>query len=253
MNKLRGAVLAAAVLSLVCASNASAMPSGAGPLPPLLTVASTASLIDDAPVYAHAGGTKAFTTARADTSWTGSQTVLLIVGSARDSVGRLWLRVMLPIRPNGSSGWILGTHAELGTTATRVEISLNARALILRSAGRVVLRTRVVIGKPSTPTPRGLFAIYERADSGPGANIGPFALHLTAFSDVLHSYDGGPGRIAIHGRAGSLLADPLGSAASHGCVRISNAALLRVAQYAKPGTPVQIAYDWPKPPPGPAP
>ena len=108
------------------------------------------------------------------------------------------------------------------------------------------MTTRTVVGKRSTPTPRGQFAIYERADSPRGSNIGPFALHLTAFSDVLHSYDGGPGRIAIHGRSGSLLADPLGSAASHGCIRMSNSTLWRLAKFATPGTPVSIALGWPK-------
>ena len=112
------------------------------------------------------------------------------------------------------------------------------------------MTTRTVVGKRSTPTPRGQFAIYERAASPRGSNIGPFALHLTAYSDVLQSYDGGPGRIAIHGRAGSLLADPLGSARSHGCVRLSNSALKRLARFAKPGTPVTVARGWPNQPGG---
>ena len=203
-------------------------------------------MLNDAPVYASPGGSKAIATARADTAWTGSRAVLLITNSKIAADGRLWLKVMLPIRPNGSAGWILATQAKLGTTSARIEISLRARKLRLRVAGKTVMTTRTVVGKRSTPTPRGQFAIYERADSPRGANIGPFALHLTAFSDVLHSYDGGPGRIAIHGRSGSLLADPLGSAASHGCVRMSNSTLWRLAKFATPGTPVSIALGWPK-------
>jgi lipoprotein-anchoring transpeptidase ErfK/SrfK len=73
-----------------------------------------------------------------------------------------------------------------------------------------------------------------------GAAIGPWALHLTAFSRVLHSYDGGPGRVALHGRSGPLLADPLGSAASHGCVRMDNRVISRLARLAGAGTPVEI-------------
>ena len=128
----------------------------------------------------------------------------------------------------------------------RVEISIRARKLRLRLNGKIVMIMRTVVGKRSTPTPKGNFAIYERAPSEKGSNIGPFALHLTAFSNVLRSYDGGPGRIAIHGRSGSLLYDPLGSARSHGCVRISNSPLKRLAKFAKPGTPVSIAFGWPK-------
>ena len=207
-------------------------------------------MLNDAPVYASPGGSKAIATARADTAWTGSRAVLLITNSKIAADGRLWLKVMLPIRPNGSAGWILATQAKLGTTSARIEISLRARKLRLRVAGKTVMTTRTVVGKRSTPTPRGQFAIYERAASPRGSNIGPFALHLTAYSDVLQSYDGGPGRIAIHGRAGSLLADPLGSARSHGCVRLSNSALKRLSKYAGAGAPVTIARGWPNPPGG---
>ncbi|CAB4344334.1 unannotated protein [freshwater metagenome] len=249
MSRVRALLVGATLFAFVGTASASAMPSGAGPLPPGRTVASTATMLSDAPVYPRAGGgAKAIATARADTSWTGSQAVLLILRSQIDSSGRMWLKVALPVRPNGSAGWILGSHAQIGTTAARVEISLRARKLRLRVAGKTVITTSAVVGKSSTPTPVGNFAIYERADSPRGSNVGPFALHLTAFSDVLHSYDGGPGRIAIHGRAGSLLADPLGSAASHGCIRINNSTLRRLAKFARPGTPVTIARGWPTPP-----
>jgi lipoprotein-anchoring transpeptidase ErfK/SrfK len=97
-----------------------------------------------------------------------------------------------------------------------------------------------VIGKPSTPTPRGLFAVYERVRQPAGSELGPWALHLTAHSDTLFDYGGGPGRVALHGRSGPLLADPLGSAASHGCIRVDNAAIHWLAPHAGPGTPVLI-------------
>ena len=241
------------VLCAISPAVASAAPSGAGPQPPNRIFASTAELLSDAPVYSKPGGRKAFSVARMDTSWTGSTAVLLIARSATDSTGRLWLKLMLPVRPNGSAGWILAEHARIATTSARVEVSTRARKLRLRRGGRILFTTRVVVGKRSTPTPHGNFAIYERADSPKGSNVGPFALHLTAFSNVLQSYDGGPGRIAIHGRSGSLLADPLGSARSHGCVRLSNSALKLLARFAKPGTPVSIASGWPKPPAGPLP
>ncbi len=239
----------AALICLGAPAVASAAPASSDPLPPSARLASTATLLSDAPVYAKPGGGKAVTTARADTSWTGSRAVLLIAASRRDSSGRLWLKLILPVRPNGSAGWILATHARLATTTARVEISLRARKLRLRVAGKILFTTRAVVGKAATPTPRGSFAIYERGVSPRGSNIGPFALHLTAFSDVLHSYDGGPGRIAIHGRSGSLLADPLGSARSHGCIRLKNSTLKRLSRFAKPGTPVSIARGWPNLPP----
>jgi len=246
MSCARGLAIGATLLALGCPTAASAASATPLPQPPSGTLASTATLFSDAPVYARPGAGKVVTTARADTAWTGSQAVLLITNSTTAADGRLWLKLLLPTRPNGSEGWILADHAQISTTNARVEVSIRARKLRLRVAGKIVMTTRTVVGKRSTPTPRGNFAIYERADSARGANVGPFALHLTAFSDVLHSYDGGPGRIAIHGRSGSLLADPLGSARSHGCIRISNLPLNRLAKFAKPGTPVSIALGWPK-------
>lgn len=245
MSRAGKLALSAALVCLAAPAAALASPAAGDPSAPSSRLASVATLFSDAPVYAKPGGGKAVATARADTSWTGSRAVLLVAASKRDVSGRLWLKLMLPIRPNGSSGWILADHARISTTSSRVEISLRARKLRLRVAGKILFTTRVVIGKAATPTPRGIFAIYERAQSPRGSNIGPFALHLTAFSDVLQSYDGGPGRIAIHGRAGSLLADPLGSARSHGCIRLRNAALKLLAKYARAGAPVTIARGWP--------
>jgi len=246
MNRHRRLAFSVALFCLAAPATTFGASAPLPPQPPRAGLASTATLVSDAPVYARPGASKVVTTARADTAWTGSQAVLLITNSTTAADGRLWLKLLLPTRPNGSEGWILADHAQISTTKARVEVSIRARKLRLRVAGKVAMTTRTVVGKRSTPTPRGNFAIYERADSALGANVGPFALHLTAFSDVLHSYDGGPGRIAIHGRAGSLLADPLGSARSHGCIRISNSPLKRLAKFAKPGTPVSIALGWPK-------
>jgi lipoprotein-anchoring transpeptidase ErfK/SrfK len=112
--------------------------------------------------------------------------------------------------------------------------------LLLRNGG-VVDRWRAVVGKPSTPTPRGLFAVYERVrQPSPNDFDGTWALPLTAFSDVLRSFEGGPGQVAIHGRGGTSLLDPLGSARSHGCIRIDNSAIDVLARDVGEGTPVQI-------------
>lgn len=70
--------------------------------------------------------------------------------------------------------------------------------------------------------------------------LGPFALQLTAHSKMLRNYGGGPGRVAMHGRSGALLSDPLGSARSHGRVRMQNRIIRWLARRALPGTPVEI-------------
>ena len=98
---------------LVLTSVASA--SASDPRPPGRTQSSTATLISDAPVYKHPGDAKRIRIASAVTSWTWSRTVLLVLRSARDSRDRLWLKVLLPVRPNESAGWILAQHAKKAT------------------------------------------------------------------------------------------------------------------------------------------
>jgi lipoprotein-anchoring transpeptidase ErfK/SrfK len=164
---------------------------------------------------------------------------LLVLRSRLDRRGRRWLRVRLPERPNDRAGWILADHTRTRTTRWRVVISTGTRTVAVRRAGRLVRRFAAVVGTSATPTPHGLFAISERIRQGPGV-LGPWALHLTAHSQVLEDYGGGQGRVAIHGRSGALLADPLGSASSHGCIRIDNGAVSWVASRAIEGTPVII-------------
>jgi lipoprotein-anchoring transpeptidase ErfK/SrfK len=172
----------------------------------------------------------------------GGPVVLLVLGARRARNGITWLRVLLPQRPNGISGWIDSNLVELARTPWRIDVSLRARTVSLLHHGRVLDTWRAVVGKPSTPTPPGLYAIYERV-AQPSADdfLGTWALLLTAFSPVLHNFDGGPGEVAIHGRGGASLLDPLGSARSHGCIRIDNNAVDVLAADAAEGTPVQIS------------
>jgi lipoprotein-anchoring transpeptidase ErfK/SrfK len=102
----------------------------------------------------------------------------------------------------------------------------------------------VVIGAPTTPTPTGLFSIIGAWRSPPTAFLGSWILPLTAHSNALHEFDGGDGTVGIHGRGGASLLDPLGSARSHGCIRLANSAIdwlvhaIGAAQLA--GTPVWV-------------
>ena len=153
-----------------------------------------------------------------------------------------WVRVLLPTRPNGSSKWVNAERVRLVRTRWRVEVDRSARRLTLLRDGHARRTFDVVVGAPGTPTPTGRFAIYETArQPDPHGFLGPFALHLTGHSDVLDDFGGGPGRLAIHGRGGSSLADPLGSARSHGCIRIGNAAVRLLARVLAPGVPVVVS------------
>jgi lipoprotein-anchoring transpeptidase ErfK/SrfK len=172
-------------------------------------------------------------------SWNGGP-VVLAIAEVRDIDGVRWLRVRLPLRPNGSSGWLQEDSVEVRRLRYRVEVSRRARTLTLLRDGARVASTRVVIGAAATPSPTGTFAVLEVVRQPKGSLLGPWALHLTAHSTVLDNYGGGPGRVALHGRSGTLRRDPLGSARSHGCIRMPNAFVARLHDVAVEGTPVII-------------
>jgi lipoprotein-anchoring transpeptidase ErfK/SrfK len=217
---------------------AAAAPAVGGPTP---TVAWTATLTyPTAARSAPRRGARRIARVTTTAAWDGGPVGLLVLGARRDGAGHLWVRVQLPERPNGRAGWIDADYAKLSRTPWRIVIDRGRRRATAFRAGRPVRSWRVVVGKPSTPTPRGLFAVYERVRQSPGSELGPWVLQLTAHSNTLMNYGGGPGRVAMHGRSGPLLADPLGSARSHGCVRMQNRIVSWLAARARPGTPVEI-------------
>jgi lipoprotein-anchoring transpeptidase ErfK/SrfK len=169
---------------------------------------------------------------------------LLVVGRPREGADRCWLQVRLPWRPNHGYGWVDAAKVGVEQTPWRIAISTRRRTLTLYKAGERAGTVRVVVGKPSTPTPAGLFAVTWAIRWHPNAFLGSWVLELTAHSNVLQRFDGGDGTVGIHGRGGASLLDPLGSARSHGCVRLSNDSIdwlvRRIGVDGLPGTPVEV-------------
>jgi lipoprotein-anchoring transpeptidase ErfK/SrfK len=174
---------------------------------------------------------------------TGEPTTVPVIGALTGSDGVRWLRVMLPGRPNGSTGWIVQQGTSESTTSWRLVVDLAARRVRVYSAGHVVRTFQAVVGKPSTPTPTGEFFVQETLQMEPGEAGGPFALALSARSNVLQEFEGGPGQIAIHGRGN--LGGTLGAAESHGCIRLATASIDWLAARIGPGTPVMIYQGTP--------
>jgi lipoprotein-anchoring transpeptidase ErfK/SrfK len=179
--------------------------------------------------------------------WGGGQVQLMVLDSVevvrdarRPRDERVWIKVRLPRRPNDATGWVPADHVQLRRIRHRIEIGVAQRRARLLRDGKVVRSFPVVVGKPATPTPQGLLAVNEIIRQPASGILGPWALHLTAHSNVLYDFGGGPGRTAIHGRSGELLADPLGTARSNGCIRIPNEEIARLARTVVPGTPVRI-------------
>jgi lipoprotein-anchoring transpeptidase ErfK/SrfK len=172
---------------------------------------------------------------------TGEQTTLPVIGHSSGPGGARWLQVMLPGRPDGSTGWIAQSATHRLTTGWRILVDLATRRVRVYRDGRTVRTFQAVVGKPSTPTPTGQFFVEETVQMEPGQAGGPLALALSARSNVLQEFEGGPGQIAIHGR--NNLGGTLGAAESHGCIRLATTSIDWLAARIGPGTPVKIYGD----------
>lgn len=202
--------------------------------------ATIAKVVVAADVLRTPGGSRVWR-APTQTPWGRNPTRLLVLRCATDTAGRKWLRVLLPVRPNGAAGWIRADYVLLARSTYSIEIRTQDAEVSIYRASRLIRRFGAVVGAPSTPTPDGLFATYDPVSQPrPGGFIGPWVLHLTGHSDVLDDFGGGPGRVAIHGRGGASLRVPLGSAASHGCIRVDNDVISWLAHTVPSGTPVVI-------------
>jgi len=169
---------------------------------------------------------------------TGTQTVLPVLDHATTKGGVRWLRVLVPGRPNGRKGWIKQRGTEPATTSWHVVARTSSRRVRVYRRGRLVRSFAAVVGKPSTPTPHGRFFVEESVRMLPGSAGAPYALALSARSNVLQEFEGGPGQIAVHGVAN--LGGTPGTAISHGCVRLANQHIRWMAARVGPGVPVTI-------------
>jgi lipoprotein-anchoring transpeptidase ErfK/SrfK len=169
---------------------------------------------------------------------TGERTTLPVLAQTTDRHHQHWLKVMLPGRPNSSTGWIKQAGTQSRSTGWYIHISLAARRLWIYYRRALIRTFPVVVGKPSTPTPTGRFFVEETVIMPAQEPGGPFALALSARSNVFQQFDGGPGQIAIHGR--DLLGGTPGQAQSHGCIRLTTPDIDWLAARVAPGAPVTI-------------
>jgi len=174
---------------------------------------------------------------------TGTRTTLPVLDHTKDAQGRSWLRVRLPGRTLGRkrpprTGWISATHAESVVTAWHIVVDVDARRVVMYHDGRRRRSYRVIVGSPTTPTPRGEYFVEENVRLSKALVGAPFALALSARSNVLQEFAGGPGQIALHGMGN--IGGRLGTAASHGCVRLDRKAITWLAAQIRPGVPVTI-------------
>jgi L,D-transpeptidase catalytic domain len=167
----------------------------------------------------------------------GTATALPVTGRRSGRRGGLWLRVTLPVLPNGTSGWV--RRRALGAfeiSRHRLVVDLDRRRLTLLARGRVVLSAPAGVGEPSWPTPRGTFLVRNRLEGFVNPAYGPVAFGTSARSPTLTDWPAG-GFVGIHG---TNRPDLIPGRVSHGCVRLRNPDMLRLARLMPVGTPIEI-------------
>ncbi|HEU4681567.1 MAG TPA: L,D-transpeptidase [Gemmatimonadales bacterium] len=226
-----GSVLITAVFACAFVAPAAAAPTPANqPLVALLHdhVARTAP-------SAHAGRIESVAARR---PLTRVRTVLPVLARANSRKRGSWLQVRLPGRPNSHKGWISTNRTRLTSTYWRIAVKLSTRRLTVYFGDSVRRQFRVVVGKASTPTPRGVFFIEEALALSSHEAGGPYALATSARSNVFQEFEGGPGQIGIHGT--SNLSGAPGTAVSHGCIRLDTPAITWLARRVGAGVPLRI-------------
>jgi lipoprotein-anchoring transpeptidase ErfK/SrfK len=168
----------------------------------------------------------------------GFVTVFGVVGEVlgRDCAP-VWYRVQLPLRPNGSTGYVQASAVRVVPLRTRIEVDLSDRLIEVFRGGRRILRTVAGVGRAGTETPTGRFYVNQLLLSGnPDGVFGPGAIGISAFAPRLgHWPQGGP--IAIHGTDQPVT---IGRAASLGCLRVANSIVFWFFRNVPAGTPVLI-------------
>lgn len=201
-------------------------PTGPGHL--VATAPAASASVD---VHAEPGG--AVSTSLANPTATGAPLTFLALESAGD-----WLRVLVPVRPNGTTGWVRAGDVDLTRTHLRVEVRLSRHQITVYEGDRPIVREPIGVGTTDTPTPGGLFFLTELIrPPDPAGPYGAYAFGLSGYSETLTSFGGGDGVIGIHGTNDP---DSLGNDVSHGCIRVSNEAITTMASLLPLGTPVSI-------------
>jgi len=162
--------------------------------------------------------------------------IVLVIGERARPDG-LWVHVRLPVLPNSLTGWVrrgaLGGYRFLHT---HLVVDRARLAATLYRNGQNVFSAPIGIGGPESPTPAGEFYIRDRLSGFGDPFYGPVAFGTSARSAVLTDWPGG-GFIGIHGTNEPAL---IPGRISHGCVRLRNRDILKLARLMPVGTPVTI-------------
>lgn len=149
-----------------------------------------------------------------------------------------WDQVLLPTRPNGSTGWISLSNPTIETAHTPYQIVVDRAAfrLQLLRDGQQLGEWTVGIGKPEAETPAGrTFVLASIQDSR--QTFSPVILPLGIHSASHETFGGGPGTVGIHGWPTDTV---FGHPSSDGCIRVPAGGLRILSTEVPIGTPVLI-------------
>ena len=164
----------------------------------------------------------------------GTPTVLAVTEGPRQG----WAQVMIPGRPNGSTGWVRAADVEFFVVDSLIVVDLSDRMLWLEVDGKRLLTTEVGIGSVHNPTPTGYYFVTDNVSlADPSGPWGPHALGISARSEVITEFNGGDGIIGIHGTNNP---SSIGGNISLGCVRLPNDVITELHQRVPLGTIVEI-------------
>lgn len=154
-----------------------------------------------------------------------------------------WFEVYLPVRPNGSTGWIQADDVTIASTEFSIEVSLVDFELTVFEGSEEVLSSPIGVGREDRPTPGGVYFIRELLQPpDPSGVYGPYAYGLSGYSPVLDEFNGGEAIIGVHGTDEPEL---IGEYVSSGCVRLPNDTITEIVmEIGLPlGTPVYISDE----------
>lgn len=183
-------------------------------------------------VYRRPGSGHPFTTFKGGNGY--GQPRVFLVAKRRPG----WEKVYLPMRPDGVTGWIRDRSVSLAYDTYGLVVSLGQHRLRLYNDGKLELTTKAGVGRSVSATPTGVyFLVMLLKQPDPNGVYGPYAFGTSAFSNVYYHFGGGPGEIGLHGTD-----DPkrLGTNVSHGCIRVANGVITRLAKLLPLGTPIVI-------------
>ena len=225
--------LAAALGALACAAPAAS----AQRLSDERTVTRYANAVERGPVLRNASWTSDVVGRLRFETEDGPLETYLALKRAVDRYGNEWIRIRLPGRPNGRTGWVEADDlGPLFTVRTMLLVDRGALRATLFRRGEEIWTSPIGVGTANTPTPAGRFWIRSRLRNLRGGTVyGPWAFGTAAYS-VLTDWPGG-GVVGIHGTDQPWL---LPGRVSHGCVRVPNRAIRQLARLLPIGTPVRI-------------